>query len=380
MKVCAVVSEFNPFHNGHKYLLSQLRANGFDAVLCVMSGNFVQRGEPSVADKKIRASMAVEFGADLVLSLPFPWSCASAEYFARGAVSVIGSLGCVDAIGFGSECADLSLLRECTRFLTHIDKNDIINIQKQDPRLSFAMARSKLAADKLGEKAFDVFSNPNDILAIEYMKAISLFGFPFEVYPVKRESASHDGKVSSSVMCSSSVIRKQISENNLSDIREYVPWDTDAHIGSFRSINKSSYFSFLRGAILSRSPEELAQFAEIGGGFEYAIYREMLVCRDYDSLLTSLGSRHLTDAKIRRALLFASLGVNKESLTSLPLFTEVLACNDIGKELLAKCRKSSGITVLSKIANIKKASEEAKEQFKLQRKAEIAFETLFDNN
>lgn len=380
MKVCAVVSEFNPFHNGHKYLISQLRAKGFDAVLCVMSGNFVQRGEPSVADKKIRASMAVESGADLVLSLPFPWSCASAEYFARGAVSVIGSLGCVDAIGFGSECADISLLRECTRFLTDIDKNDIINIQKQDPRLSFAMARSKLAADKLGEKAFDVFSNPNDILAIEYMKAISLFGFPFEVYPVKRESASHDGKVSSSVMCSSSVIRKQIAEDNLSDIREYVPWDTDAHIGSFRSINKSSYFSFLRGAILSRSPEELAQFAEIGGGFEYAIYREMLVCRDYDSLLTSLGSRHLTDAKIRRALLFASLGVNKESLTSLPLFTEVLACNDIGKELLAKCRKTSGITVLSKTANIKKASEEAKEQFKLQRRAEIAFETLFDNN
>ncbi len=380
MKVCAVVSEFNPFHNGHKYLLSQLRAKGFDAVLCVMSGNFVQRGEPSVADKKIRASMAVESGADLVLSLPFPWSCASAEYFARGAVSVIGSLGCVDAIGFGSECADLSLLRECTSFLTHIDKNDIINIQKQEPRLSFAMARSKLAADKLGEKAFDVFSSPNDILAIEYMKAISLFGFPFEVYPVKRESASHDGKVSSSVMCSSSVIRKQIAENNLADIREYVPWETDAYIGSFRNINKSSYFSFLRGAILSRSPEELAQFAEIGGGFEYAIYREMLVCHDYDSLLTSLGSRHLTDAKIRRALLFASLGVNKESLTSLPLFTEVLACNDIGKELLAKCRKTSGITVLSKIANIKKASEEAKEQFKLQRKAEIAFETLFDNN
>ncbi len=188
MKVCAVVSEFNPFHNGHKYLLSKIRNSGFDAILCVMSGNFVQRGEYSVADKRIRASIAVESGADLVLSLPFPWSSASAEYFAKGAVSIMNSLGFVDAIGFGSECADISLLDECANFLVNMDKVNISELQKQDPRLSFAMARSILASKTLGDKAYEVFTNPNDILAVEYLKAIRLLKSAIIPFAVKRKS------------------------------------------------------------------------------------------------------------------------------------------------------------------------------------------------
>lgn len=376
MKICAVVSEFNPFHNGHKYLFSEIRNRGFDTVLCIMSGNFVQRGEHSVADKKIRAHYAVESGADLVLSLPFPWSSASAEYFAKGAVGIMNSVGCVDAIGFGSECANISLLEKCVNFLTEVKKSDILELQKQDPRLSFAMARSILASQQLGDEAYAVFSNPNDILAVEYMKAIRLSGSSIVPYAIKREAASHDGSVFSERICSSSRIRELLEIGDFSEIGDYTPWNAANLRDNYVSIDKHSYFNFLRGAILSRNPEELSFFAEIGGGFEYAIYREMLVSNDYDSLFTSLSSRHLTDAKIRRSLLFASLGVKKSVFDSLPQFTEVLACNERGRELLAKCRKTTQISILSKTANIKKASDLAKEQFKLQRKAEIAFETL----
>lgn len=379
MKVCAVVSEFNPFHNGHKYLLSELRKGGFDTVVCIMSGNFVQRGEYAVLDKKIRAAMAVESGADLVLSLPFPWSCASAELFASGAVSILNSLGCIDGIGFGTECGDIGLLGKCASFLAGCDRSVITDLQKSDPKLSFAQARAILAQRELGDEACALFSRPNDILAIEYMKALCKSNSQILYYPVKREEASHDGKISSSEMCSSSVIRKMFDSGKLDEISDFVPWDSSAVKDKILKLDMMAYFNFLRGAVLSRKPEELANFAENGGGFEYALYREMLVSKDYGTLFENLRTRHLTDAKIRRALLFTALGVKKEVFADNPEFTEVLSCNDKGKELLKQCRKTSSISILSKIANIKYASDKAKEQFKLQRTSEIAFETLLLN-
>lgn len=376
MKVCAVVSEFNPFHNGHKYLLSSLRSQGFDAIVCIMSGNFVQRGEYAVCDKRIRAGTAVDSGADLVLSLPFPWSCATAELFAKGAVSIMNCIGVTDAIGFGSECADISLLGECAGFLASCDRSRITEIQKADPKLSFAQARSKLAQNALGERAQELLEQPNDILAIEYMKALILSNSDIKPYPVKREYASHDGSSSSTDICSSSVIRGMIASGDRERIQSFVPWRVSEYIGSIRTVDKMAYFNFLRGAVLSRKPEELAGFAENGGGLEYALYREMLVSKDYDSLFESLRTRHLTDAKIRRALLYTALGVRKEAFLNDPGFTEVLACNEKGKDILKVCRKTSGIAILSKTANIKSADDIAKEQFKLQRVAEMAFETL----
>ncbi|MBR3994825.1 MAG: nucleotidyltransferase family protein [Clostridia bacterium] len=376
MKVCAVVSEFNPFHNGHKYLLDKIRQQGYDAVVCVMSGNFVQRGEYAVCDKKIRAKMAVDCGADLVVSIPFPWSCASAEHFSLAAVSILKSLGVVDAIAFGSECGNLIPLQRCSEFLAGLTSEKIRERQKIAPELSYAQVRQNIVKEELGEKAAMLLSSPNDILAIEYIKAIIRLDAKFDAIPIKRTSASHSGSVISDTVCSSSYIREFISQKDISKIGEYVPWNVEILSENQITVDKCTLFNFIRGAVLSREPEELSGFAENGGGLEYAIYREMLVAKDYDSLLSSLGSRHLTDAKIRRALLFTALGVKKEAILENPEFTELLCCSDKGKELLAICRKMSTITVLSKTANIKNASDKAKRQFKLQRKSEIAFETL----
>lgn len=376
MKVCAVVSEFNPFHNGHKYLLDNIRRQGFDAIVCVMSGNFVQRGEYAVCDKKIRAKMAVDSGADLVVSIPFPWSCASAEHFALGAVSVLKSLGVVDAIAFGSECGDIGYLQTCSEFLARLTPGKIRERQKNDPELSYAQVRQNIVREELGEEISMLLSSPNDILAIEYIKAIIRLDAGFDVVPIKRTFSSHSGSVVTDTVCSSSYIRELICKGNLSKIGDYVPWDSELLYKNLISIDKSALFNFIRGAVLSREPEDLSDFAENGGGLEFAIYREMLVAKDYDSLLESLGSRHLTEAKIRRAVLFASLGVKKDVFRELPEYTELLCCSDKGRTLLADCRKKSTITVLSKTANIKNASDTAKRQFKIQRKSEIAFDTL----
>jgi len=380
MKVCAVVSEFNPFHNGHKYLLSCIRDMGYDTIVCVMSGNFVQRAEYSVLDKRVRASDAVDNGADLVLSLPFPWSSASAELFARGAVSIICSLGCVDALAFGSESGDIGSLMKYAQILSLADNNAIKEIQKNDPRLSFAQARQQYVSMLLGSSGYNtILEKPNDILAVEYIKALLKFGSTITPVAVKRICADHGKSEHSDRICSSSYIRELLNDNRTAEISEFVPWHIDNISESVKKIDEKAYFNFLRGAVLSRSPDELSQFAENGGGFEFALYREMLLAKDLSDLTDRIHSRHLTDSKIRRALLFTSLGVRKEVFTSLPGYTEVLALSEKGQNLLSRCRKDAKINILSKTANIKKADEHIKEQFKLQRIAELSFETLLKN-
>ncbi len=380
MKVCGVVSEFNPFHNGHRYLISQIKRMGFDAVVCVMSGNFVQRGEYAFCDKRIRAKSAISGGADLVVSLPFPWSSCTAEIFADCAVSILSRLGFVDSIAFGSECADMEKLRICSGFLSGISSNDVIEYQKLSPNVSFASAREKLVKKLLGTEYSALVSSPNDILALEYIKAIKKNDNRIIPIAIKRAGSNHNGEVFSENICSSSKIRSLYASNCPSDASEYISKEDADILATFsRSTNKAKFMDILRGAVLSREPEELSLFLEIGGGLEYAVYREILASKTFDDLLISLKSRHITDAKIRRALLFIATGVKKEHILNSSGFTEVLAMNEVGRMLLASARGNSDIIILSKTANIKCADELTTKQFKLQRKAEIIFEKISES-
>lgn len=377
MKICGVISEFNPFHNGHRYLLSRIKESGFDAVVCVMSGNFVQRGEYAAFDKKPRADCAVAGGADLVLSLPFPWSSSSAEIFAGAGVSILEKLGCVDAIAFGSECADISKIKKCADCLSDISSEDIKAFQKDNPRLSYAQAREMIVSGKLGNEYASLLANPNDILGVEYVRAIKRLESNIVPIPFQRIGAAHNGTVFQGNIASSSVIRAMSEENNFSYACKYIPdRDIDYLKNNFRKISKEAFFGILCGAVLSGSPEELCRVAEIGGGFEYALYRELLAADSYDKLFDALRSRHLTDAKIRRSLLFAALGVKKEVFRYYPGYCEVLGFSENGRGILSDIRKTCNITILSKVGNIKNASEQVREQFALERKAEIVFEKI----
>lgn len=377
MKICGVISEFNPFHNGHGYLLSKIRESGFDAVVCVMSGNFVQRGEYAAFDKKSRANRAKAGGADLVLSLPFPWSSSTAEIFATAGVSVLERLGCIDAIAFGSECADISVIRKCADYLSGISPEDVKAFQKNDPKLSFVQARERMVEEKLGKDYSELLSQPNFILAVEYLRAINKLGSSMDILPIERIGASHDGGFCSEGISSSSVIRNMSEAKEFSNAEKFLPFgDAEYLKNNFRITDKDAYFRMLCGAVLSGEPDDLSAIAEISGGFEYALYRELLVSKSYDELFDSLRSRHLTDAKIRRALLFASLGVKKEVFRYFPGYCEVLAFSENGRQILSDIRKTSDITILSKAGNIKNASEKVRAQYALERKAEIIFEKL----
>ncbi len=376
MKLCAVVSEFNPFHNGHKFFLSEVKSKGFDAVVCIMSGNFVQRAEYAVCDKKIRAEIASQCGADLVLSLPFPWSSAGAELFARGAISIANSLGCIEAVAFGSECGDISLLSKCADCLSETSFDEIKSLQKVTPKLSYAQARHRLILQKAGEKCADILMRPNDILGVEYLKAIKYLKSDISAITIKRMYANHNSEGFFENICSSSYIRERMYAGEIDDILRFVPWENKGDKNCFFKVDETLYFNLLRGSILSREPSEISDFCEICGGFEYAAYREALIAENFNAFFESLKARHITDSKIRRALLFVATGVKKGIFNELPAYTEVLAYNDVGRKILSLFGKSFDIAVISKTANIKSASELAKNQFKIQRRAEMIFKTI----
>ena len=378
MKACAVISEFNPFHNGHKYLLEEIRKKGYDTVVCIMSGNFVQRGEYAAFDKKLRAKAAVEGGADLVLSIPFPWCCAGAEFFSRAAVKIISDMGNIEALGFGTESGDIDGLRKCADYVSFLSLDDVIKYQKENPKLSYAQARKQIVEKSLGSDYAELLSSPNNILAIEYLKALKYFKPDIIPLAVRRVLASHNGKTFSSDFCSSSYIRTLAVDSNFDEIMKYVPWRGVISENDYIQIDYNSYFQYLKGAVLSRTPQEISICAENGGGFEYVIMREIINCDNYEIFSEKLRSRHITDAKIRRALLFIACGVKMENINIYPEFTEVLAFNDKGRSFLADCRKKSKISIISKTANLKKYSDIVNLQFDLQRKAETIFQSFIN--
>ena len=245
-----IVAEFNPFHNGHKYIVDTLRENGKNTVTAVMSESFVQRGEGACIPPNERVRMALSCGVDLVLSLPVAYATASAERFADGGIQVLGSLGCIDALGFGSESGNTELLKECASI---IDSPDFVPFleSRLNEGLSFPAARQKAVQDMRGEVFADAVSMPNDILGIEYIKAINKNKFGINPFAVKRIGVSHDSKDVFENICSASTIREMMK--NETDFSSFMPREAaEIFFNAIRNGKALWDFSVIENAILYR--------------------------------------------------------------------------------------------------------------------------------
>ena len=210
MSTAGIVAEYNPFHNGHAYHITRTRENGASAVVCVMSSWFVQRGETALMHPNARARMALMNGADLVVSLPVPWACAAAQTFARGAVGLLDAMGCVDTLSFGSECADVTLLRAASRAVDDYTVRESLRANLLSG-VSFASARQR-AVEELDPRVASVLSSPNDTLAVEYIRAIDKLKSDLTPFAVKREGAGHDSGEAVNSFASASLIRTRVRE------------------------------------------------------------------------------------------------------------------------------------------------------------------------
>ena len=362
MNICGIVCEFNPFHNGHRYLIDVCRRSlGEDsAVVCVMSGDFVQRGEAAVFRKHDRARAAVAGGADLVLELPLPWSMAPANTFARGGVGLLHAIGCVTHLCFGSESGDLALLKETAAALSRPELDGLIRAELERG-IGYAAARER-ALEALTGKA-EALRSPNDILAVEYLRAIETVGASMRPFAVERRGAEHDA-AEENAMPSAAFLRQRLRRG--ADAAAWMPgaaWTAllqgpgmpDQHI--------------IETAMLSRlrcAPESaFAQAPDVAEGLENRVYAAARTEPTLEAIVDAASTKRYPRARVRRIVSAAALGLRREDSAGLPPYLRPLAADRRGLELLREMEKNAALPVLTKSAHVRRLGTIAERVFAL---------------
>jgi len=361
MRIIAVICEYNIFHNGHKSQLEHIRSvYGEDsAVVAIMSGNFVQRGESAVVPKHERARLALEYGADLVLELPFPWSCSGAEYFARAGVWIAHSLGVVDVLCFGSETGNLDILQNLRENITSDKFKETLDSEFQSsvhtPESNIKL-RQRIYGSLFGSE-YPI--NPNDILAVEYLKAIKAFDSSIIPYTYKRTPGF-----------SATSARKAFEEGNFKELAGLVP---SAVYEACKAQETPAKLKNAEAAILFglRSLNVGSDIAECGGGGAEYLKKSALESATLEDYFARAATKKYTSAKIRRMTVNTLLSVTASDVSELPEYTVLLAANKKGCKILSKLRRNTnGFSVITKSADTRRFSEKAIAQFKVSNRAD----------
>ena len=372
MKIAGVICEYNPFHNGHEYMLREMRNNGVTHIVACMSGNFCQRGEPAVYDKYIRARAALYGGADLVIELPVSFACAGAERFALGGVYLLNSLGCVDELYFGSECGDNELLSSLAGI---IDDEIICNELHRglDKGLSFAAARQRAVEAVKGKEAAQELSHPNNTLGIEYIRAIRKINSGMKPCTILRKGAEHDGNEVSEGFAGAKYIRELIAERK--SIESIVP---EKALGIYKS---AEFFPPVGGRMkklelmimyrLRMMNESMFQsLPDISEGLENRIMTAVRTSVDTEELIQMIKTKRYTRARINRLLMYALLEIQSNELSDIPLYIRVIGFNERGREILKSVKKCASLPVILKYGDIKNAPEKIKKEYMLEARAD----------
>lgn len=353
MCVAGIVCEYNPFHNGHLHQIEETRRLGATHIVAVMSGNFVQRGDIAIAEKHIRARAALQNGADLVLELPCTYALSSAEYFAKGAVYLLNALGCVDLLSFGSECGDISLLRKAADAAKECAASPMV-LEAVSAGHSYPTAMQHAITAGYDESLAKVFAAPNNILAVEYMKALDFLDSKLEPVTIPRLTAAHDSNLASGAHASASLLRTMLKQGK--DISAFIPIDV------LRS-DELACMARLEAVILYKlrtmTAEEIAQVPDVAQGLENRIYAAARKACSLSELLLLIKTKRYTLSRIRRIVCCCLLGITKKDLQIIPPYARMIGMNKNGLAVL-KCASAAGaIPVAGSLAKLRLLSEEA---------------------
>lgn len=362
MKAVGIVAEYNPFHGGHRYQIQKVRelCGANTPVVAVMSGDFVQRGEPAAYDKFTRAEAAVRSGVSLVIELPLPWSLSSAEGFARGGVGLLGATGVVDALSFGSESGDLSALKKTASGLDAPEFTEKLKTALNGGT-PFAAARVKAAYALLGETAA-VLDSPNDLLAVEYLRAAARLGYAFTFIPVQRVGSVHDGVGSAGELRALLRMGESLA-GRIPPEAESVFRCADASGRGFVSPES------LRTAFLSRlrekTPADFAAVPDAAEGLHFRLYEAARCGASPEEIADFAKSKRYAHARLRRMVMCAALGVHGGDADGIPPYIRVLAFDTAGAALLREMKSCAALPVVVKSARVKDESEAAQRFFDL---------------
>lgn len=363
MNVTGIIAEYNPFHNGHKYQLDYVKKGGSDYVIVVMSGNFVQRGTPAVINKYKRCEMALANGADLVIELPTLFACSSAQYFARGGVSLLQGLGVVDTLCFGCETDNPSLLMEAAAFLSHESTSYKKNLQSLlKEGYSFPRARKMACHELLGSKVSSVLNEPNNILALEYCLSLLEFHSTISPLPLKREGSSyHEQLLSPGTLPSASAIRALLNNKVFPlELKEYVPESVfqilQEQYNQTMPIHSNDFSSPLKYKLLLDEAATYQDFLDITPFLSDKIAKNLNHFHSFDQYCNHLKSKDITYSRICRSLLHILLHITQADLEQAKekgyaQYARILGFRESALPLLSEIKKKSSIPLIAKLSD-----------------------------
>ena len=351
--VVGIIGEYNPFHNGHAYHLEKSKQEAkADYTIAVVSGNFVQRGNVSLIDKWTKADMAIANGVDLVIELPTIYSISSAENFAYGAVKILDSLNIVDYISFGSELCDMEILEKFADVL-YREPPKFVNLLNHElsKGLSFPKARENALLMYLNDirKYSNVLSSPNNILAIEYIKALKKLRSNIRPIAIKRVNVGYNDLETNNNFASATAIREKIMNNTPAGISKLMP--PNSYRILYNTIKKGHYVkditSFEKEIIFilrKMSLKEIADLPDVSEGLEHAIKNAANSCNTIKEFINIIKTKRYTNTRIQRILLYALLGITKSDMKAsfkTEPYIRVLGMNQKGKDLISVISRSN---------------------------------------
>ncbi len=366
MKVLGIISEYNPLHSGHVYHIEASRDKiNTTHTLCVMSGQFVQRGEPAIVDKWARASMALQAGVDLVLELPVVFSCASAELFAYGAVRMLHHTGIVDFLCFGSEQGEIGSLWRIASILRD-EPSEFKSLLKKHLKsgLSFPAAREKALMAYLRELPENIISQSNNILAIEYLKALKKMKSSIQPVTVKRMGSLHQDTNIASSFSSATSIRNYIGQGgSLSNplLSGNLPLSTQNILQKCFMNNRGPVFpeafsSIILHRLRTMDAESLKNVPDVQEGLENRLISSAMQTGTLEDLIESVSTSRYPYTRIKRIVMDLLLGISKTQLKSFLEdgscgYLRVLGFNEKGRELLQQIQKKASLPLIIKVSN-----------------------------
>ncbi|MGI5896244.1 MAG: nucleotidyltransferase family protein [Oscillospiraceae bacterium] len=358
MKIAGIIAEYNPYHNGHAWLASWLREQGATHIVAVMSGHLVQRGEPALFSKWTRTEAALRCGVDLVLELPSLFAACSAEKFADAAVSLLEATGCTDWLGFGSECGRIAPLWEAARACLEEAADETIRRELKQG-VPYAAARQKAVERLAGPEVAAVLAEPNNILGVEYLKALLQRNSAIQPLTIGRQGIAHDGKEPSGQFASASALRRMLTGLAPVQAESYLPaaaWEL--YQCELEAGGAPCRLEALERGILYRlRTMEAADFdrlPDVSEGLAERLVRAARSAATLEEFYTLAKTKRYAHARLRRIALYAALGVVQEDVKLQPAYLRILGMNQRGREVAARMKQTSSLpygTSFAKLAS-----------------------------
>ncbi len=366
MQGIGIIAEFNPLHKGHEYLISKAKQQG--TVVCVMSGNFVQRGDTAIAEKRVRTQAALKAGADLILELPVLWSMSTAQNFALGGVSALKYAGCRKMI-FGSEYGNTDELFKTSRILSSPDYISLV-LQKSKHGVTFASARQS-AAETLGVKK-GILQGANNNLGIEYITAAKSLNYNVEFETVKRIGSDHDS-MQESEFVSAALLREHLKKQDYDFCSEYMSKDI-LNLFSHENISDiSNIETGILAVLRTKTIEELRQLPDLSEGVENKLFYSISIARSLEELYNTMKVKRYTLARIRRLVLSAFLGADNSFFMKPVPYLRVLGFSQAGEKYIKENFKNLSVPLINRVSDTEKLGGDVKKIFETESRATDLF-------